>query len=159
VPTGETVTLHTHFALKSIGYRSVSVCSSVPFDRARSVVPSANSRVLVSADKTAAPVPGLYVAGWLKRGPSGIIGTNILDARDAVKSIKEDAAAARLPEPRAAGAELPLLADAERKRVARVVETAGWRRIDQYEREQGEKTGKPREKLTDTEALLRVAGV
>ncbi len=78
----------------------------VPFDSKRHVVPSLHGRVVSSPPSssdgsaaTPAPVPGLYVSGWLRRGPSGIIATNIMDARDTVKSVVADIANGVIKQP------------------------------------------------------------
>ena len=68
--------------LRSIGYRSIPLDEEMPFDMNRHIVPNELGRVTGEV--------GLYVSGWLKRGPSGIIGTNILDARQTVASLLED---------------------------------------------------------------------
>ncbi len=94
VGTGELLTIPTRFVLKSIGYEPQPIVG-VPFDAARRVVPSAGGRVLSAAD-SATPVPGLFVTGWLKRGPTGIIGSNIADAQETVDSIVQDASSNRL---------------------------------------------------------------
>ena len=86
-------------------------------------------------------MPGVYVAGWIKRGPTGVIGTNKKDAAETVELLLEDAAAGRLPpKPDATAAAVDaLLAE----RGVRVVEYAGWTAIDEVERAAGEKSGPP----------------
>jgi ferredoxin/flavodoxin---NADP+ reductase len=86
--TGEFETLGTQMVLRSVGYQSVPL-PGVPFDARASVVPNAAGRVL-GAD--GAPLPGEYVAGWLKRGPTGVIGTNKSDAAETVRCLLEDLA-------------------------------------------------------------------
>jgi ferredoxin--NADP+ reductase len=86
--TGEFETLGTQLVLRSVGYQSVPL-PGVPFDSRASVVPNAAGRVL-GAD--GAPLPGEYVAGWLKRGPTGVIGTNKSDAAETVRCLLEDLA-------------------------------------------------------------------
>jgi ferredoxin--NADP+ reductase len=87
--------------LRSVGYQSVPL-PGVPFDERASVVPNALGRVL-GADGS--PLPGEYVAGWLKRGPTGVIGTNKSDAAETVRCLLEDLAggpgAGDVPLPRA----------------------------------------------------------
>jgi ferredoxin--NADP+ reductase len=93
-----------------------------------------------------------YVAGWIKRGPSGVIGTNKKDATETVELLLEDARAGRLA--RAGGGELAeLLAD----RGVGAVEYAGWQAIDAHERGRGEPLGRPRLKLVSWEELLATA--
>lgn len=95
--TGEFETLDVQMVLRSVGYQSVPL-PGVPFDSRAYVVPNASGRVL---GPDGAPLPGEYVAGWLKRGPTGVIGTNKSDAAETVRSLLEDlvpgAGAAEVP--------------------------------------------------------------
>jgi ferredoxin/flavodoxin---NADP+ reductase len=86
--TGQYETLDAQMVLRSVGYQSVPL-PGVPFDERASVVPNALGRVL-GADGS--PLPGEYVAGWLKRGPTGVIGTNKSDAAETVRCLLEDLA-------------------------------------------------------------------
>src|SRR5271169_1431346 len=86
--TGEFETLSTQMVLRSVGYQSVPL-PGVPFDSRASVVPNALGRVL---GDDGSPLPGEYVAGWLKRGPTGVIGTNKSDAAETVRCLLEDLA-------------------------------------------------------------------
>ncbi len=86
--TGQYETLTAQMVLRSVGYQSVPL-PGVPFDERASVVPNALGRVL-GADGS--PLPGEYVAGWLKRGPTGVIGTNKSDAAETVRCLLEDLA-------------------------------------------------------------------
>jgi len=86
--TGEFETLDAQMVLRSVGYQSVPL-PGVPFDSRASVVPNAQGRVL---GEDGAPLPGEYVAGWLKRGPTGVIGTNKSDAAETVRCLLEDLA-------------------------------------------------------------------
>jgi ferredoxin--NADP+ reductase len=94
-------------------------------------------------------VPGLFVAGWIKRGPTGIIGTNKKDAVATVAALLEDAAAGRLPAP--SGDPDALLAGRT------IVSTEGWRRIDAAERALGSARGRPRTTIHERSALLDAA--
>ena len=78
--------------LRSVGYRGVAL-PGVPFDDDRGVIPNADGRVL---DAGGEPIAGLYCAGWIKRGPSGVIGTNKKDAAETVEHVLEDAEAGLL---------------------------------------------------------------
>ena len=98
-------------------------------------------------------VPGLYVCGWAKRGPTGIIGTNSLDADETVESIVRDAPRPSRA-PGAAGLRALLAA-----RGAAPVDFGGWRRIDAAEVAAGAAVGKPREKIVAVDAMLAAAGV
>ncbi len=85
----ETRIVPAQFVLRSIGYRANPI-ASVPFDAQRLAVPTRQSRVLESGMANASPLPGVYAAGWLRRGPVGIVGTNIADAQEAVEAIETD---------------------------------------------------------------------
>jgi ferredoxin--NADP+ reductase len=84
--TGELETLDVQMVLRSVGYQSVPL-DGVPFDERSAVVPNAEGRVLGPDGQ---PLPGEYVSGWLKRGPTGVIGTNKSDATETVRSLLAD---------------------------------------------------------------------
>jgi ferredoxin/flavodoxin---NADP+ reductase len=86
--TGEYETLGAQLVLRSVGYQSVPL-PGVPFDTATHTVPNAAGRVLSESGR---PLPGEYVAGWLKRGPTGVIGTNKSDAAETVQALLADLA-------------------------------------------------------------------
>ncbi|HLX48942.1 MAG TPA: FAD-dependent oxidoreductase [Streptosporangiaceae bacterium] len=86
--TGNLETLDTQMILRSVGYQSVPL-PGVPFDERSATVPNAEGRV-IGPDGT--PLPGEYVAGWLKRGPTGVIGTNKSDAAQTVRALLQDLA-------------------------------------------------------------------
>jgi ferredoxin--NADP+ reductase len=134
--------------IRSVGYRGTAV-EGVPFDDRRNVIPNREGRV-VDGD---AAIPGLYVAGWIKRGPTGIIGTNKKDAVQTVTCLLEDAAipsawSATAPEPEAVDAAL-----AGRT----VVGVDGWRRIDGAERALGATRDRDRTTIHERAALLSAA--
>jgi ferredoxin--NADP+ reductase len=138
--------------LRSIGYRGVPL-PGVPFDARRAVVPNDGGRVL--EEPGGAARPGEYVTGWIKRGPTGVIGTNKKDANETVAKLLEDLEGGRLADPPAPGREAidALLAD----RGAEVVTQQGWEAIDAHERERGEPDSRPRAKLPTFEELLERA--
>lgn len=141
--TGETVELACDVFFRSVGYRGVAI-PGVPFDERSGLVPNEQGRVTGAT--------GLYVAGWIKRGPSGVIGTNRADAKDTVQRLLADVEALPpAPEPDHA----PLLATLE-ARGKRVVTFDDWNAIDAAERAAGEAAGKPREKLTRIAEMLAV---
>jgi ferredoxin--NADP+ reductase len=152
-PTGERETLEAGLVMRSIGYVG-SPLAGVPFDERRSTIH--NDRGRVTDPATGAPVPGAYAAGWIKRGPSGVIGTNKKDAQETTSLLLEDHAAGLLPDPTAEPDELiaELVA-----RDHNVVEYEGWRAIDAHERTTGEPHGRPRIKLVRREHLLERATV
>jgi NADPH-dependent glutamate synthase beta subunit-like oxidoreductase len=149
-PTGVQETIPAGLVLRAIGYRGIPL-PGVPFDERRGVIPCEGGRVTGPEGR----LPGEYVVGWIKRGPSGVIGTNKRDAQETVNAIFEDLAAGQLPEPPAPDPE-ELLATL-RARQPELVTYAGWSEIDRHERAQGEPTGRPRVKLTRIEEMLRVA--
>ncbi|MEZ5117041.1 MAG: hypothetical protein R2737_12320 [Candidatus Nanopelagicales bacterium] len=143
--TGELSSIPAQLVVRSVGYRGMPL-EGVPFDAARNVIPSSDGRVL-DGD---AVVPGLYVAGWIKRGPTGIIGTNKKDAAQTVTSLLEDAEAGRLPEPTEAGDVVPLLED----RGIDVVTFDRWKAIDAAEVALGGTNGRARTTLHDRAEML-----
>jgi ferredoxin/flavodoxin---NADP+ reductase len=152
-PTGESELLDAQLVLRSIGYRG-SPLPGVPFDEARGTISNRAGRVVVPGGD--APLPGVYTAGWVKRGPSGVIGTNKRCAHETVELLLEDLRAGRLPEPSSSPAEL---VGRLRERGVEVVDYAGWELIDAHERRLGEPHGRPRVKLVRrAEHLLHAAG-
>jgi ferredoxin--NADP+ reductase len=148
--TGERETLAAGLVLRAIGYRGLAL-PGVPFDERGGVISNAEGRVL----GTEGPLRGEYTVGWIKRGPTGVIGTNKKDAQQTVDAIFEDLAAGRLHEPPTPDpAELQ---ETLRARQPELVTYAGWSEIDRHERERGEPQGRPRVKLTRIEEMLRVA--
>ena len=133
---------------RSVGYRGVPL-PQVPFDDQRGIVPNTGGRVTTNEGT---PLAGLYVSGWIKRGPSGVIGTNKPDGKETADAMLEDADAGRVftpetPDPAAADAMI-------RKRQPQVVTYSDWQRLDAEEVARGEKAGRPRVKFTDTEEML-----
>jgi ferredoxin--NADP+ reductase len=84
--TGELETISAQMVLRSVGYQSVPL-PGIPFDERTHTVPNAEGRVL---GPDGAPLPKEYVSGWLKRGPTGVIGTNKSDAAQTVRSLLAD---------------------------------------------------------------------
>ena len=152
--TGETETLPVGMVLRSVGYHGIAL-PGLPFDAKRGVVP--NQRGRVTAPDPAAPLTGLYVAGWIKRGPTGVIGTNKPDALETVEAMLEDAAGGRVhqpPEPDVAACEV-----AVRRRQPTLVSYPDWVRLDRLEQERGKAAGRPRVKFTTVEdALAAIRG-
>jgi ferredoxin/flavodoxin---NADP+ reductase len=151
-PTGESELIEAGLVLRSIGYRG-SPIPGVPFDERRATIHNDGGRVTDA--RTGEPFPGVYTAGWIKRGPSGVIGTNKKCAQETVDSLLEDLAAGRLPEPTSDPGALQELLEA---RGVDVVDYAGWEAIDAHERGRGEPHGRPRIKLVRrAEHLLHAA--
>jgi ferredoxin--NADP+ reductase len=151
VPTDEKETIECGLVFRSVGYRGVGL-PEVPFDEGRGTIRNDRGRVLADGGE---PLSRVYCAGWIKRGPTGIIGTNKKDAAETVELLLEDVREGRLAHrPEAtAGALAKLLAE----RGIRPVVYAGWASIDEVERAAGEKLGRPRVKLRTWEELLEAA--
>jgi len=148
--TGRTETIECGLVLRSIGYLGTGI-DGVPHDPARGVIPNKAGRVV---DESERPIPGQYVVGWIKRGPSGVIGTNKKDAQETVEVLLEDVEAATVPTAEGGRESLPALL---RERGVEFVEFDGWRAIDALEQERGEPLGRPRVKLTALEEMLEAA--
>ncbi len=152
-PTGERETIAVGLVLRSIGYRGVPL-NGVPFDERRAVIPNDGGRV-VDPDTRSAPRRGEYVTGWIKRGPTGVIGTNKKDAHETVAKLLEDIDAGRLLEP--ADPRREALDALLEERGAGVVAQEGWEAIDAHERGLGEPHSRPRVKLPSFEELVERA--
>ncbi len=148
VPTGTQLTFDAQLLLRSVGYRGSPV-SGLPFDQAAGVVPNAGGRVL----RDGVVATGEYVAGWIKRGPTGVIGTNKGDAKESVAALLEDAPALPPAPVRDQDAVPALLA----ARGAEVVIWDGWAAIDAAECDRGQAQGRDRVKIADRAELLRLA--
>jgi ferredoxin--NADP+ reductase len=145
-PVGSPELIAAGIVLRSVGYKGVQL-PGVPFDESTGTIPNDGGRV--------AGAPRTYAAGWIKRGPSGVIGTNKKDATETVSALLEDAREGRLAR---AGMDSPRTLEAllESRRVEHV-EHDGWRAIDAAERGAGEPLGRPRVKLHTWEKLLDTA--
>ena len=148
--TGERISIPSHLVVRSVGYRGTSV-SGVPFDERSATILQRDGRV-VGNDGVA--VPGMYVAGWIKRGPSGIIGTNRACAIDTVDALLADLKTAE-GDPKDVSRDL--LFASLRGRSLKLIDFQGWRRIDALERADGAAKAKPREKLTRVAAMLKAS--
>lgn len=144
--TGQFETLDTALVFRSIGYRGTAL-PGVPFDDEWGVV--CNTKGRVTECRGGAVVPRLYTAGWIKRGPVGLIGTNKTDAKETVDQMLQDAASQRpIGAPKQAVLELLM------QRGVQVVTIADWQVIDELELAQGKKLGKVRAKLCSPKAML-----
>jgi ferredoxin/flavodoxin---NADP+ reductase len=140
--TDDTEALDCGLLFRSIGFRGLPV-AELPFDEREGRLPHRDGRLV---DANGVAFPGLYATGWIKRGPTGLIGTNRADSVATVRSILAD---------------LPCL-DGARKPgfspppgvAARLVSYGDWLRIDEAERARGSAKGKPREKFTRVEEML-----
>jgi ferredoxin--NADP+ reductase len=151
--TGERETIECGLVLRSIGYKGIPL-EGVPFDEKRGVIPNENGRVQEAAGGE--QVPGLYATGWIKRGPSGVIGTNKKDSLDTVTNLFADLEAGKIPEaPMAAdrGATESLLAERKPDHVT----YEGWEAIDAAEVAAGEPHGRPRVKFCKVEEMVEAS--
>jgi ferredoxin--NADP+ reductase len=149
--TGVFETIEAGLILRSVGYRGVSL-PGVPFDDSTYTIPNVAGRVI--HDSTGDTIPGEYVVGWIKRGPSGVIGTNKPDAVSTVTAMMEDLA------------ELPGIADENRDpakieallkaRKPEYVSYADWKVLDTHEVACGAPQGRPRVKVTTVPEMLGV---
>ena len=151
VPTGEREIIPCSLVLRSVGYRGIAI-EGVPFDERAGTIANREGRVV---DAGGAVVPGVYCAGWIKRGPSGVIGTNKKCATETVGLLLADVAEGRLAGGRAATADRVSALLAERG--VEVVTSEGWAAIDAVEQARGAGQGRPRVKLTHWAELLAAA--
>jgi len=145
-------TIECGLVLRSVGYRAVPL-PDVPFDERYFVLPNDRGRVVGPGGE---PVPGVYAVGWIKRGPTGILGTNKRDAAETVGRLVEDLAAGSLPEPPEPSRDALDALLAARK--PGLVTAEGWRAIDAAELERGRGEQRPRVKLASRDDLLAAAG-
>ena len=141
-------TIECGLVLRSVGYRAVPL-PDVPFDERYFVLPNERGRVLAADGQ---PLPGVYAVGWIKRGPTGILGTNKRDAEQTMSCLAEDLQAGALPPPPNPAREQIDALLAARK--PDLVTVEGWRVIDGHERERGRDEQRPRVKLASRDALL-----
>jgi ferredoxin/flavodoxin---NADP+ reductase len=142
------VHLPADMVLRSVGYRGTQI-PGLPFDEERGVIPNVAGRIL----RDGAPAPGEYVAGWIKRGPSGIIGTNKHDATETVRSLLEDAPTL----PRRQVHDADGIIDLLHQRGVRVVPWEGWEAIEALEIAAGRRRGAKQVKVAERELLLAAA--
>ena len=153
VDTGEREEIECGLVLRSIGYRGVGL-EGLPFDERSGVIPNDHGRAV--EPQTGEQVPGQYVVGWIKRGPSGVIGTNKKDAQDTVTALLEDVAAGRVADPSGDGSPEAVEAWLAERAPDHVTFDA-WREIDRAEVARGEPQGRPRVKFTSLEEMLEAA--
>ena len=138
---------------RSVGYRGRPL-PGVPFDERRGLIPNVAGRVVDPA--TGGPLPGLYTSGWIKRGPTGVIGTNKPDAGETAEAIAEDLTAGRGGAPAAPDADT--VDRFVRGRQPKCLSFADWQRVDEIERTRGEAIGRPRLKFTSAQEVDRALG-
>lgn len=143
--TNEREILETNLVIKSIGYRSVQVDEDIPFDIPRGLVPNRNGRVVDHK--------GLYCSGWLKTGPTGVLASTMNSAFETAAGVVEDFKSGFLNHH-----DTIHLAATLNKIKNKCVTFSDWKKIDEYEKLEGEKQGKVREKVVDLQKILRIAG-
>jgi ferredoxin/flavodoxin---NADP+ reductase len=152
VATGEEELLECGLVLRAVGYRGAAI-EGIPFDERRGLIPNVEGRIV---DEQGQPRRGEYVVGWIKRGPTGVIGTNKKDAAGTVAAVLEDFAQGRLNEP---AIDDPAETEAWlRARVNDLVDWSDWQAIDLHESAAGEPGGRPRVKLVRIAELYEAAG-
>ncbi len=145
--TGAREELPAQLVVRSVGYRGVAI-PGLAFDDRSGTIPHAGGRIEGSRNE--------YVAGWIKRGPSGVIGTNKKCSQESVDTLLADLTAAQA-HPERGSDYAGELADWLASRQPRLVTAEHWELIDRYERQAGEASGRPRAKLANLTELLRIA--
>ncbi|XP_026988586.1 NADPH:adrenodoxin oxidoreductase, mitochondrial isoform X2 [Tachysurus fulvidraco] len=147
-PTGQTQDLECGLLISSIGYKSLPIDSSVPFDPHTSTVPNNMGRVSHTA--------GLYCSGWVKRGPTGVIATTMNDSFETAQILLKDVETGKLDlSVNKAGAQE--ITSLLQTRGVRPVSFSEWEKINSEEIRRGEVLGKPREKVLDVKQMLGIA--
>jgi ferredoxin--NADP+ reductase len=148
---GPPETIDCGLVLRSVGYRAVPL-PEVPFDERYFILPNVHGRVLTP---DGSPLPGVYAVGWIKRGPTGILGTNKRDAEETIGCLVEDLLVGGLPAPPSPLREQLDALLAERK--PELVTVHGWRAIAAEELERGRAEDRPRVKLASRPELVAAA--
>ncbi len=147
-PTEETEEIPADLVFRSVGYRGIPL-PGVPFDDSSGVIPNEKGRVLDKAGGN--PIPGLYTTGWIKRGPTGVIGTNKTDSGETVSCMVEDIEEENTLHPELTSDEsIRELLDEKH------ISYNEWLRVDWFEKKEGEKRGRPRVKVTGLEKILEI---
>jgi len=151
--TGERDEIECGLVFRSIGYKGVGL-EGIPFDADRGVIRNEDGRVL---DDEGAQVEGQYVVGWIKRGPSGVIGTNKKDAQGTIDHLFEDLEEGRIPAPALAADQASIEELLAERSPDAVVSYAGWEAIDAAEKGKGEPLGRPRVKFCTIDEMLEAS--
>lgn len=148
-PTGETETIPVGLVFRSIGYLGLPL-PNIPFHKKWGVINNQEGRI-IDVD-SGQPVLGLYTAGWIKRGPTGVIGTNKPDAAETVERMMADLAAGRTLDPAFPSPEAITNLVAERQ--PHSFSYADWLQLDALEVKNGEMSGRPRLKFITADEML-----
>jgi ferredoxin--NADP+ reductase len=144
-PTGETFDIDCTLLLRSIGYRGVPF-KGLPFDDRTGTIPNKKGQVIKMDGSI---IENVFVTGWIKRGPSGVIGTNRSDSIETIATCLTQIENASIEDPK----DIELILT---ERNIQYLSYADWKIIDQYEISEGEKSGKPREKLTSIDQIFSI---
>ena len=144
--TGQTEALDCGLILRSVGYKGLPL-PEIPFDEKHAVILNSRGRIIGE------DICGCYAAGWIKRGASGVIGTNKPDSEETVQSLMEDLLKLQPSSESNAAFENFL-----KEKNVRFVTFADWQKIDAEEIRRGQVVGKPREKFVNVEDMLKAAG-
>ncbi|WP_433521437.1 FAD-dependent oxidoreductase [Nocardia pseudovaccinii] len=147
--TGTAESIDCGLVLRSIGFRGEPL-PGIPFDEARGTLPNDRGRVMQPSGE---PLVGVYTSGWIKRGPSGVVGTNKKCAEETVQALLEDYVQGRLAAPAGGADDLRALISG---RQPEAIDYAGWEAIDRHERASAKALGRPRIKLVTIDEMLRV---
>jgi len=152
IGTGEYETLPVDMVLRSVGYKGIKL-PDVPFYEKWGTIPNEDGRVL--DEQGGKVIPGLYTSGWIKRGPSGVVGTNKADSAETVDKLLNDFAEVELKDDstKTPQAVLKLL----KAKGVEVVSFEEWKKLDAYEVAQGKKENRPRVKVVDVDKMLEIA--
>lgn len=154
--SGDTEEIPCDLLLSAVGYKTLPL-PGIPFNTQSNTIPHSAGRVLLdSGDDASLVMPGVYVAGWCKRGPLGIVGSNISDAKETVGSVVADLAAISSVE---SDDPAKWLASQQQQKVKVLVSWRDHLALDEEERQRGAScrpVAKPREKITSIEEMLRI---
>ena len=152
IGTGKTFQLESQMILKSVGYKGMPL-KGLPFDSKRNIIPNVKGRVIDGIGGE--PLSGKYVAGWIKRGPTGVIGTNKADALETVEELLNDG----LRSPSNSNTDPQAITELLKDKGVPYVEFHNWHKLDTFEIELGRAENRPRVKVTEVDQMLRISGV
>ncbi len=147
-PTDQTEEITADLVFRSVGYRGIAL-ADVPFDEKQGVIPNEKGRILDRAGGVA--ITGLYTSGWIKRGPTGVIGTNKRDSGETVNCMVEDIEAGKVFNP-----DLSSFKSIKQLFKHKSISYNDWLKVDSFEKEEGGKKGKPRDKVTNLNKILKI---
>ena len=143
--TGEREELPAQLVVRAVGYRGVPT-PGLPFDEKSATIPHTGGRIDGSRNE--------YVVGWIKRGPTGVIGSNKKDSQETVDTLVSDLSGADLADVDAEHSEK--LVEWLLERQPKLITDDHWKLIDEHERSAGQQGGRPRVKVTSVDELLRI---